>query len=220
MELKGKIIDFLGDSITEGYLVKDVERNRYDHVLKRISDLKETHNYGVGGTRFAHQFFPSETPRWDLSFISRARDMDPEANIIIVYGGVNDYYHGDAPFGKIGDMERTTFCGAVDYLIRFLRETYPQAVLVFLTPAHTINDAGPSKSIYKHVPGLPLYNYVEAIERIAAKYNIPVMNLFTQLGIDPNDPDDYEKYTADGLHLNDAGHIVLANKLKSFLESL
>ena len=59
--------------------------------------------------------------------------MDPEADIIVVFGGTNDYGHGDAPFGEIGDKERTTFCGAVDYLINRIRELYPSALLVMVT---------------------------------------------------------------------------------------
>ena len=51
MELKGKIIDFLGDSITEGVGVTDRENNRYDNILKRQFGLKATYNYGIGGTR-------------------------------------------------------------------------------------------------------------------------------------------------------------------------
>ena len=58
MELKGKIIDFLGDSITEGVGVTDRENNRYDNILKRRYDLKAVYNYGVGGSRLAHQSKP------------------------------------------------------------------------------------------------------------------------------------------------------------------
>lgn len=32
MTLEGKIIDFLGDSITEGVGVEDCENNRYDNI--------------------------------------------------------------------------------------------------------------------------------------------------------------------------------------------
>ncbi|MBR5633064.1 MAG: SGNH/GDSL hydrolase family protein [Clostridia bacterium] len=66
MELQGKIIDFLGDSITEGVGVTDKVNNRYDNVLRREYGLKETYNYGIGGTRLAHQSKPSAKPRHDL----------------------------------------------------------------------------------------------------------------------------------------------------------
>ena len=71
MELKGKIIDFLGDSITEGVGVCD-QNNRYDNVVHRRLELAAHYNYGIGGTRLAHQSAPSETPRYDLCFCGRA----------------------------------------------------------------------------------------------------------------------------------------------------
>ena len=103
MDLKGKIIDFLGDSITEGVGVQDRINNRFDRVLERNCGLKATYNYGIGGTRLAHQRTPSEKPRHDLCFCGRAYDMNKDADIIVVYGGTNDYGHGDAPFGEYGD---------------------------------------------------------------------------------------------------------------------
>ena len=54
MDIKGKIIDFLGDSITEGVGVTDMN-NRYDQVMLRTCRLKAVYNYGVSGSRFAHQ---------------------------------------------------------------------------------------------------------------------------------------------------------------------
>lgn len=220
MELKGKIIDFLGDSITEGHSVEDIANNRYDNVLKRLCGLKEVYNYGIGGTRLAHQTKPSEKARWDLNFCGRAYDLYPEADVIVVYGGVNDYYHGDAPFGEVGDQTRETFCGSVAFLLSFLHETYPEAKVVFMTPAHCLNDSKPSASLHKPVPGYPLIKYVRAIEEIAKLHNVPVLNLYEKLPIDPNDPEDCQRYTAEGLHFNDAGHRIIAETLKSFLEEL
>ena len=39
MELQGKIIHFLGDSITEGAGVADIVNNRYDNRLKKMCAL-------------------------------------------------------------------------------------------------------------------------------------------------------------------------------------
>ena len=55
MEIKGKIIDFLGDSITEGVGVADIENCRYDNVLRREYGLAATYNYGIGGPRIASE---------------------------------------------------------------------------------------------------------------------------------------------------------------------
>ena len=220
MELKGKKINFLGDSITEGHSVADIPNNRFDHVLKVSCGLKEARNYGVGGTRIAHQFRPSAEARWDLNFCGRAEKMNPEADVVVVFGGTNDYGHGDAPFGKIGDRDRGTFCGAVRWLMEYLTDKYPEATIVFMTPARRLGDLEPSTSVHRYYPSLPLKAYVDVIKETAKDYPIAVLDLYAELGIDPNQEADRVAYTAEGLHFNDAGHRVIAEKLQEFLLAL
>ena len=125
MDLNGLTINFLGDSITEGHSVADIPNNRFDHVLKVSCGLKEARNYGVGGTRIAHQFRPSAEARWDLNFCGRAEKMNPEADVVVVFGGTNDYGHGDATFGKFTDCSDNTFYGALHLLFQKLITKYP-----------------------------------------------------------------------------------------------
>lgn len=223
MELKGKIINFLGDSITEGAGVTDIN-NRYDNRLKSLLELKKVNNYGIGGTRIAHQFFPSENPRYDLCFCGRAYDMEKDADVIIVYGGVNDYIHGDACFGKLKDKTPATFCGGVDFLMHFLKCEYPEAKIIFVTPAHMqvsdLYDFNASNRPMKKSDAKPLYEYVRIIIKKGKEYSIPVLNLYDNLGIDPNDETQKSEYTADGLHFNDKGHSILALRLAEFLKAL
>ena len=224
MNLEGKIIDFLGDSITEGVGVTDIPNCRYDNVMKRKCNLKATYNYGIGGTRLAHQSVPSEKPRHDLCFCGRASDLNKDADIIVVYGGVNDYLHGDAPIGTMDDTTPATFCGAVDWLMSFLKERYPGKLIVFMTPAHcfyrNVSDKVPAVRETKRSDALPLIEYVKIIEARAKKHNIPVLNLYEKLGIDPNIEEHWHKYTVDGLHFNDAGQAFIAEGLIEFLEAL
>lgn len=220
MKLNGLTINFLGDSITEGHSVADILNNRFDNVLKASCGLKEARNYGVGGTRIAHQFRPSSEARWDLNFCGRAEKMHPEADVIVVFGGTNDYGHGDAPFGKLGDRDRGTFCGAVRWLMEYLTGKYPEATIVFMTPARRLGDLEPSSSIHRYYPSLPLKAYVDVIKETAKDYPIAVLDLYAELGIDPNQEEDRVKYTAEGLHFNDAGHQVIARKLQEFLTAL
>ena len=219
MELKGKIIDFLGDSITEGAGTTG-PAYRFDTVLKELAGLKEIHNYGVGGSRIAHQRRASAMPRFDLCFCGRAFDMDKAADVIVVFGGTNDYGHGDAPFGEPTDATPATYCGAVNFLMDMLATEYPAAKVVFMTPARRLGDAEPSTEI-ADVPGKrPLVEYVDYILQAAAARGVAVLDLYRELPIDPNRPEDFEAFTADGLHLNDAGHRKLAELLKAFLEKL
>jgi lysophospholipase L1-like esterase len=223
MELKGKIIDFLGDSITEGVGVYD-PKNRYDNVAHRRLELAAHYNYGIGGTRLAHQSAPSEIPRYDLCFCGRAYMLEKSADLIVVYGGVNDYIHGDAYFGKMEDRTPATFCGAVYFLMNFLKTNYEGKQIVFMTPAHMhfkgISDKCLSGRPMKKPDAQPLAAYVEVIKARGEELGIPVLDLFEKLPIDPNNESDREKYTVDGLHFNDIGHEILANTLCDFLESL
>ena len=223
MELKGKIIDFLGDSITEGVGVTD-QNNRYDNVIHRRFELAAHYNYGIGGTRLAHQSVPSEIPRYDLCFCGRAYLLDKSADLIVVYGGVNDYIHGDAYFGTMDDRTPTTFCGAVYFLMNLLKTNYEGKKIVFMTPAHMhfkgISDKFPTGRPMKKPDAQPLSAYVEVIKARGEELGIPVLDLFEKLPIDPNNESDREKYTVDGLHFNDEGQGILAKTLGDFLETL
>jgi len=225
MNSKGFTVNFLGDSITVGVGVSDIQNCRYDNRLAKMLDFSKVNNYSVNGSRLAHQTFPSAKPWYDLCFCGRANDMDTSADMVIVYGGVNDYIHGDAPFGEIGDTTPATFCGGVYYLMNYLRENYGNKPIIFITPArcflrHEVDDLCPSVHTAKRVPGKPLAAYAEAISETAKQFSVKVLDFYNDLGVDPHIPEQFEKYTTDGLHFNDDGHALIAEKLKALIEAM
>lgn len=220
MKLKGKTIDFLGDSITEGHGVTDIENCRYDNIIKKICELKTTHNYGVGGTRIAHQHSVSAKPRHDLCFCARGYDLSREADIIIVFGGTNDYGHGDALFGSLDDKTPDTFCGGVDFLINLLKGEYPESKIVFMTPARRFGDEKPSVDVHKKADAKPLSDYVEVIKEKCVEYGLDYIDIYNELKINPNFEEDRNNYAPDGLHFNDEGQKLLAECVIKHLERL
>ena len=54
----------------------------------------------------------------------------------------------------------------------------------------------------------------------AKELGVPVLNLQEKLGIDPNNEEQREKLTTDGLHFNDEGHAYIAAALGKFLTEL
>jgi len=224
MELLGKSINFLGDSITEGVGVTDIENCRYDNVIKNKCGLRTVNNYGIGGTRIAHQIHASQNPRYDLCFCGRAYNLDPSADIIIVWGGTNDYIHGDAPIGKKGDKTPATFYGGVYFLMNFLQKNYPQSKVIFITPAHCTYCGGADTEVSirsnKMEDAMPLLGYVRIIEETARQFGIPTLNMYDKLGIDPNNEGDRLKYAEDGVHFNDAGHAIIADRIIELLKSI
>lgn len=221
MNLEGKKIAFLGDSITEGVGVADRVNCRYDNRLKAMCGLAATYNYGISGTRVAHRSTPSSNPRQDLYFCARAQDVARDADVIVIFGGTNDYGHGDAPLGALGDQSPATFYGAVECLLSTLEICHPTAQVVFMAPARRASD---EKISWEQPDGsraaYPLLVYVDAVKAVCAKRGVPCLDLYHTLGIDPNVESEREAYAPDGLHFNDEGHAFIAQRLKDFLEEL
>ena len=148
-------------------------------------------------------------------YCARFSAMDDDADVIVVFGGTNDYGHGDAPFGTFSDRTPDTFCGAVHCLFRGLIEKYPTKPIVVITPLHRENDTVPNA-----LHGKTLKDYVDVIREGAEMYSLPVLDLFASFGVCPNIPAQKAAYCPDGLHPNDAGNRKIAEKLKTFLEAL
>ena len=219
MELKGKKIAFLGDSITEGAGVNDQEQ-LFWKVIGRETGA-QCYGYGIGGTRIAPQRVVSEENNiWDRYFASRVDEMIPDADVVVIFGGTNDFGHGDAAMGKLGDCTNDTFYGAYHLLIAKLIERYPAAQLVIMTPLHRESE---DNSLYNEWGvrrvGV-LSDYVCAIREVAESYGVPVVDLFKNCGIQPKNPVHKQKYAPDGLHPNDEGHKLVAKCVLSVLNGL
>lgn len=217
MDLKNLKINFLGDSITEGHGVSSEER-RFTNLLADNYGII-SRNYGIGGTRIAIQKNPSACDRHDLYFIGRVSEMDPDCDVVMVFGGTNDYGHGDAPLGNMSDRTEDSFYGALHVLYNTLINRYPDSKIIIMTPIHRLDSEQPK---YEH-GGLvfrTLKQYVDAIREVAEYYSLPVLDLYASYGIQPKVQVLKDKYVPDGLHPNDAGHVILAEKIASFLRSL
>ena len=218
MELKGLKINFLGDSITEGHGTTGVEKTYWSLLGKRTGAV--VRGYGIGGTRFAKQKNPSANPRHDLDFVMRAKEMDDDADVVVVFGGTNDFGHGDAPIGCFEDREYTTFYGACHTLFTDLINKYPNAVIVIMTPLHRHNEDNLKGDGFKAEDVAPLSTYVKIIKEVAEYYSLAVLDMWSISGIQPRVPIIKEKYCPDGLHPNDAGHEIIADRVIGFLKSL
>lgn len=211
MELCGKVFDFLGDSITEGVGTSGADK-LFHQLIKEKYNMKYAYNYGVSGTRLARQTVPSaDWTTKDLYFELRSDIMYREADAVVVFGGTNDFGHGDAHFGNIDDKDIHTFCGAVNSLITKLQTEFKKAELVFVTPLRRLGEDIPDTP-----DGKTLANYANAIKQICAKRDVKVIDLFE---INPLNPED-ASLVPDGLHPNDDGHKILAKVLGEQLEKL
>lgn len=223
MKLDGLTINFLGDSITEGVGASAPENN-YVAVFGRITGAK-VQNYGISATRFALQTGTPIRPKDDFvdvnSFCERFSAMDDNADAVVVFGGTNDFGHGDAPMGTFADRTPDTFYGACHTLFRGLVQKYLGKTIVIMTPLHRCGEQFSNPTGNKAVSvGTTLLDYVTAIRQVAEYYSLPVLDLYAVSGMQPDIPEIKETYMKDGLHPTDAGHEVIARKLKAFFETL
>ena len=218
MLLEGKKINFLGDSITEGVGTSAPEKRYVDLIAARTGAV--CRNYGISGTRFARQIHPTEdNPRFDLNFCMRAEEMDPDADVVVVFGGTNDFGHGDAPFGDKDDRTPDTFIGAAHTLCRTLLTRYPKSEIVFILPLHRWNEDDP-RGDNKPAPVGTLKDYVDAMRDVLAYYSIPALDLYAGGRMQPAVPAIREMYMPDGLHPSDAGNEIIAGRLIGLLNAL
>ncbi len=214
MQLHGKKIAFLGDSITEGWGTSQPEHIFWQQLAR--STGAQCHGYGIGGTRIAQQLDNEN----DQHYATRIDSMIPDADVVVVFGGTNDFGHGDAPLGRPEDREGDSFCAALHQLLQQLIRRYPHAQLVTMTPLHRLSEdeAGLNECGVRRCGRL--VDYVDAIIEISGFYGIPVLDLYRVSGLQPRNEILRELYMPDGLHPNDAGHTRIAQKLEGFLGTL
>ena len=143
---------------------------------------------------------------------------DENADLIVVFGGTNDYGHGDAAMGAFFDRSEYTFYGAVHSLINKLSNKYPEARLVFMTPLHRDNEDAPFNSHGVRVH--PLKDYVNAIREVCEFYSVPVLDLYKDSGMQPAIAVHRSLYMPDGLHPSDKGAVRIAEMLEAFVKLL
>lgn len=219
MELKGKKVVFIGDSITDGHGTSAKEFTYWNQFAKLTG--ASVYADGVGGSRIAPQRIPTvERPWEDWYFASRVDKLIPDADIVVVFGGTNDFGAGDAAFGTMADRTNDTFYGACHLLVQKIYEKYPNARVVLMTPLHRLSE---DETLYNEL-GVrrvgPLSMYVQAIRDVAEFYGLPLVDLFANCPIQPRVDSLREKYMPDGLHPNDAGAALVAQCLQAVLEAL
>lgn len=201
---KNKIANFLGDSQTE---VNNHKNKIYHDWVKEILGLSVVNNYGISGTTIAKKNASDNT-----AMCVRYANMDNNADLICVMGGVNDRWF-NCQLGNFGDTDPITFYGAMETLCDGLLTKYPGKTIIFITPTEQNNNSCNSANKTGYTPT----DFANAMKRVCAKYSIPVFDANTCSGIYPLNQANASIYTTDKLHLNNKGHEVLGNKLSKFI---
>lgn len=213
MELNGKKMNVIGDSITQGVGTSCIE-NIYMNIVAKRCNLAEVRNYGISGTKIAHHDEDNGN-----SFVDRFDKMDNDADIIVVFGGTNDYGRGHILPGTADDRTPDTFYGACHILFEGLIKKYPLSEIIVMTPVQRSIGADPDP-VRNGLPEITLLDFVNVLKEVATFYAIPVLDLYAVSGIHPQIECNRINYCPDGLHPNDRGHAIIASRLESFLKNL
>ena len=135
--------------------------------------------------------------------------MEKEADFVFVFGGTNDYGHGDADIGEKNSRDFYTFYGAINNLILYMIDTYGKDKLCFILPLHRCDEVG--------IRGKALKEFVEIL-RMALKNNEVDFLDFFENGLPMPTSGETDKYFCDGLHPNDKGHKWIADRVCEYLE--
>ena len=204
-----KKANFLGDSITQGIGTTKC----YHEFVKERLNLSISRNYGIGGTIIAN--------REDNNFLSRYQTMDDDADLVVVFGGTNDFGH-HTPLGDIESTDDKTFYGSLKALCEGLINKYPGKTIIFITPLNRSCDKFPADGCSggqkQNNEGHTLEDYVKAIKEVVPMYSIPVYDLFSHSNLYPYNPTIISNYMPDGLHPNVNGHEVIARKISNFIK--
>jgi len=142
-------------------------------------------------------------------------------DILLLNHGINDYHAGIAVDNPKDPYDRYTYLGGLRYGISLLQETYPNLRIILVTSSYTwyptFHDVTELTCENYDREGHFLEEYVNAQLALAQEMDLEVIDLYH--GGYPHETfGDWERYTIDGVHPNDAGREFLAEKLYAYLK--
>ena len=232
-DLIGKKITLFGDSITFGVGTTEDKGgeiqypNAYGQLLAEKLCAEIDNRAKSGSTLTSGVQDKHGTNR--VFMLDDIKAYTDQTDYILIMLGTNDFdsaesaLSGPIQLGKAGSTDTTTIYGALEQYASYLSKYKDTGTKVyFVTPIiqgsegwdpTRVNDLGYSQR-----------DLCEAIIEVAAKYEIPTLDLNTKSGIYYNSSTDnnvsgiYNETMKDHLHPNDAGHELISDAIANFLK--
>lgn len=135
---------------------------------------------------------------------------------VLICQGLNDYYAGIPIRKEDGIGEEYTFEGALRKSLKALRKVNPDMRIVFITPTYNWHLWSKQTCEELNTGYGVLEDYVDAEIRIAAELGVEVIDLYHDFF--PHEVwEDWERYTADGMHPNEAGRELMTERIVGYL---
>lgn len=203
--LYGKKWVAVGDSLTEKNIRST--KNYHDYVAEETGI--NVVNFGVSGSGYKNP-----TDDGDQEFYKRINNIPTDADVVTIFGSGNDLSYD---IGDINDETADTICGCVNLAIKNALTRIPTCKLGIVTPTPWWTYT-PDKADNK------MMQMCEAIKKVAMKWSIPVLDLYYSSNLHPNIEAcrnaTYSRDDGGGVHPDENGHKIIANRFRAFLEEI
>ena len=202
-DFSGIKIACLGDSITEAINLEDLDNFKqysYPTKLGEILNAESVTNLGIGGSSYGRY--------WYEPFCERYDQIPEDTDLIIIMGGTNDgYCLTEDLIGSMEDRSPRTLYGDVNDLMKGLKENYPNAEVIFMTPMpNLLHDVLRNEREYLMSQTIE----VNCVLELAAEYGFDVIDLYNSNFFDSHDADICADYIPDSVHPNIEGYEIFA----------
>lgn len=141
-------------------------------------------------------------------------------DILFLEHGVNDYHAGVPIRNEQDPYDTYTFTGAIRSTVELLQEKYPDMRIILMTPTYTwypYHELPKLTCEEYNLGGGVLEEYVNAELALAESLGVEVIDNYHEL-YPHAEWSDWELYTNDGLHPNEAGRELMAQKIYDYLQ--
>ena len=208
----------MGDSLSAKTFRADTAY--YDYVQK---DLRcKVINYGKNGIGYKEsgqkEPFYEQVDEIDLS----------DGDCLTIFGSFNDIGK-NFELGSSDDITEETIGGCMNLTIRKILASNPSLRVGIVTPTPWLTNFAFDPDGEQNFSGTSREEcdaYVSLLIAVAEKYNLPVLDIYHEFELNPNDPDTREKYYVEneredvGVHPNSEGHRIMYPLWKPFVEDL
>lgn len=211
----GKKWVVVGDSLTKAIAEDGTNANtdKYYHTHIAEETGITVVNMGQGGTGY------KKTDDSGYAFHQRIVNVPTDADVITIMGSINDLSRTENyTIGEPTDTGTETVCGCINTTLDTLFGLFPLANVGIITPMPNDYYNYPNMATDERVQRI--VEYCEKLTEICRRRSIPVLDMFHGSGMRPWDTNFKTAFMPDGTHANEAGHKIMATKIKAFLQTL